>query len=298
MRLLRHLLFALSSAWQSFWRNAGVSVAAVVSITLILILAGVNLLLGHALAGVLDSYKTRVSVISVAVADQTPLATVYDFKQQLEADPRVAKVVFVTKDEELQRFSADPRNRDLIANIEGNPVPAKLEVHVKDLRDVDAINNMGRAWRGADRTDPTDYQGDFIARMVKLSAWLSLAGYALMAILVVVSVVIVMNTIRTAVYHRRAEIEVMKLVGATEWFVRGPFVIEGVMTGVLAASLALGLLLGIYRPFVERFRADLFFIPLSYDPRFVSTLGQDLFLAGALLGAMGSYIGVRRYVRI
>jgi cell division transport system permease protein len=247
---------------------------------------------------VLDSYKTRVSVISVAVADQTPLATVYDFKQQLEADPRVTKVVFVTKEEELNRFSADPRNRDLIANIEGNPVPAKLEVHVKDLRDVDAINNLGRSWRGADRSDPTDYQGDFIARMVKLSAWLSLAGYALMAILVVVSVVIVMNTIRTAVYHRRQEIEVMKLVGATEWFVRGPFVIEGVMTGVLAASLALGLLLGIYRPFVERFRADLFFIPLSYDPHFVGTLGQDLFLGGALLGAMGSYIGVRRYVRI
>lgn len=298
MRLFRHLLFALSSAWQSFWRNAGVSVAAVVSITLILMLAGVNLLLGHALAGVLDTYKTRVSVISISVSDQTPLATVYDFKQQLEADPRVASVTFVTKDEELQRFSSDPRNRDLIANIEGNPVPAKLEVHVKNLNDVDAINNLGRAWRGADRTDPTDYQGDFIARMVKLSAWLSLAGYALMAILVVVSVVIVMNTIRTAVYHRRQEIEVMKLVGATEWFVRGPFVIEGVMTGVLAASLALGLLLGAYRPFVERFRADLFFIPLSYDPRFVSTLGQDLFLGGALLGAMGSYIGVRRFVRI
>src|SRR5438132_1595190 len=168
MRLLRHLLFALNSAWQSFWRNAGVSVAAVVSITLILVLAGVNLLVGHALAGVLDTYKTRVSAISVAVADQTPLATVYQFKQQLEADPR------------------------------------------------------------------------------------------------------------------GQEIEVMKLVGATAWFVRGPFVIEGVMTGVLAASLALGLLVGVYRPFVERFRADLFFIPLSYDPRFVSTLGQDLFLGGAL----------------
>src|SRR2546421_2481418 len=134
--------------------------------------------------------------------------------------------------------------------------------------------------------------------MLELSRWLGLAGVGLLLILLTVWVVIVMNTIRTAVYHRRKEIEVMKLVGATEWFVRGPFVIEGIMTGVLAASLALGLLLGIYRPFVERFRADLFFIPLSYDPRFVSTLGQDLFLAGALLGAMGSYIGVRRYVRI
>lgn len=298
MRLLRHLRFALSSAWQSFWLNATVSVAAVVSITLILVLAGVSLLVGHALGGVLDTYRARVSVISVAVADDTPLAAVYDFKQQLESDPRVVSVSFVTKDEELARFSTDPRNQDLVKAIEGNPVPAKLEVHVRALGDVGAIDGMARQWRGADRTDPTDYQGDFISRMIRLSGWLNVAGLAMLAMLVVVSIVIVMNTIRTAVYHRRQEIEVMKLVGATEWFVRGPFVVEGVMTGVIAASLALGLLLGFYRPFVQRFQADLFFIPLSYDPHFVTVLGQDLMLGGALLGALGSYIGVRRFVRI
>jgi cell division transport system permease protein len=298
MRLWRHLLFALSSAWQSFWRNAGVSVAAVVSITLILMLAGVSLLLGHALGSVLDTYKDRVSVISVSVADDTALSTVYEFKSQLEADPRVSAVYFITKDEELQRFSSDPRNRDLVENIEGNPVPAKLEVHVRSLDDVGAIDQEARQWRGADKTDPTDYQGDFIARMIRLSGWLSIAGLAMLGMLIVVSVVIVMNTIRTAVYHRRQEIEVMKLVGATEWFVRGPFVIEGVMTGLLAAALALGTLVLSYRPFVERFQADLFFIPLSYDPAFVDTLGRDLLLGGALLGAVGSYIGVRRFVRI
>jgi cell division transport system permease protein len=107
-----------------------------------------------------------------------------------------------------------------------------------------------------------------------------------------------MNTIRTSVYHRRQEIEVMKLVGATEWFVRGPFLIEGLMTGMIAASLALAVLTLTYHPFVDRFQSELFFIPLSYDPRFVNTLGEYLLVAGALLGAMGSYIGVRRYVRV
>jgi cell division transport system permease protein len=111
-------------------------------------------------------------------------------------------------------------------------------------------------------------------------------------------VVIVMNTIRTAVYHRRKEIEVMKLVGATEWFVRGPFVIEGIMTGLIAAAIALALLVVVYPPAVDRFKSDIGFIPLSYDPAFISSLAQDLLLAGALLGALGSYIGVRRYVRI
>jgi cell division transport system permease protein len=100
------------------------------------------------------------------------------------------------------------------------------------------------------------------------------------------------------VYHRRKEIEVMKLVGATEWFVRGPFVIEGVMTGLIAASIALALLVITYQPAVDRFRADIVFVPLTYDPAFVSSLARDLLVGGALLGALGSYIGVRRYVRI
>lgn len=90
----------------------------------------------------------------------------------------------------------------------------------------------------------------------------------------------------------------MKLVGATEWFVRGPFVIEGVFTGVLAGAAALTALLLAYGPFVVRFRSDLFFIPLSYDPTFAGVLARDILMAGALLGALGSYIGVRRYVRV
>lgn len=90
----------------------------------------------------------------------------------------------------------------------------------------------------------------------------------------------------------------MKLVGATEWFVRGPFVVEGVMTGVIAASLSLGLLLAAYRPFVERFRAELFFLPLSYDPSFVHVLAEDLLVAGTALGAVGGYVSVRRFVRL
>jgi len=223
---------------------------------------------------------------------------VYDYQQHLSADPRVASVRFVTKEEALAGFTADPNNAALSTSIDGNPLDAKLEVKVNKLDDVAAIDALARQWPGVDPTNPTNYQGDFVNRMLELSQWLGLAGVGLLAILVVVSVVIVMNTIRTAVYHRRKEIEVMKLVGATEWFVRGPFVIEGVMTGVIAAAVALSLLVLTYQPMVERFRADLTFIPLSYDPAFISSLARDLLLGGALLGALGSYIGVRRFVRI
>ena len=298
MRLWRHLVFALSSAWQSFWRNAAVSLAAVGTITLILALAGVNLLVGHTLGGILDQYKTRVSVISISIADGTPMSTVADFQDQLRTDPRVTDARLITKDEALAKFAADPQNADVARQIEGNPLAAKLEVHVAKLADVSAINDMARQWRGVDRNDPTDYQGEFIARMLRLSQWVSVAGLGILAILLIVSVFIVMNTIRTAVYHRRQEIEVMKLVGATEWFVRGPFVIEGILTGLLAAGISLGLLLLAYRPFVDKFHSDLFFIPLGYDPMFVTELARDVLVGGALLGALGSYIGVRRFVRL
>jgi len=296
--IYRNLKFALNSAWQSFWRNLAVSMAAVVSITLILILAGVNLLVGHAFSQVLDSFRAKVSEISINVADDTPLQTVYDFQQQLSLDPRVTNVKFVTKEEALTQFKADPSNVVLAQQIDGNPLDAKLEVRVTNLSDVAAIDTLARRWPGVDPTDPTNYQGDFVNRMLGLSQWLGLAGVGLLAILVVVSIVIVMNTIRTAVYHRRKEIEVMKLVGATEWFVRGPFVLEGVMTGLIAAAFALALLVIAYQPAVDRFRSDIAFIPLSYDPAFVVSLARDLLLGGALLGALGSYIGVRRYVKL
>jgi len=298
MTILRNLRFALNSAWQSFWRNLAVSLAAVVSITLILILAGVNLLVGHAFSQVLDGFRDKVSEMSVNVADDTPLTSVYAFQQQLQGDPRVASVRFVTKEEALAEFVRDPNNAVLSQQIQGNPLDAKLEVRVRSLNDVAAVDSMARQWPGVDPTDPTNYQGEFVTRMLQLSQWLSLAGIGLMAILVVVSVVIVMNTIRTAVYHRRKEIEVMKLVGATEWFVRGPFVLEGIMTGVIAAAIALSLLVISYPPAVSRFSADITFIPLTYDPKFIASLARDLLVGGALLGALGSYIGVRRFVRL
>jgi len=298
MTILRNLRFALNSAWQSFWRNLAVSLAAVVSITLILVLAGVNLLVGHAFSQVLDGFRDKVSEMSINIADDTPLTSVYTFQQQLQADPRVASVKFVTKQEALNDFIKDPNNAVLAQQIEGNPLDAKLQVRVRSLDDVAAIDSLARQWPGVDPTDPTNYQGEFVNRMLSLSQWLSYAGVALMAILVVVSVVIVMNTIRTAVYHRRKEIEVMKLVGATEWFVRGPFVMEGVMTGLIAAAIALTLLVIAYPQVVSRFSADISFIPLSYDPSFISSLARDLLAGGALLGALGSYIGVRRFVRL
>ena len=132
MTILRNLRFALNSAWQSFWRNLAVSLAAVVSITLILILAGVNLLVGHAFSQVLDGFREKVSEMSINVADDTPLhARCMRSSSSCAADPRVASVRFVTKDRGARAVRSGSRTtRCSSQQIDGNPLDAKLEVRV------------------------------------------------------------------------------------------------------------------------------------------------------------------------
>jgi cell division transport system permease protein len=298
MRPWRHLAFALNSAWQSFWRNAAVSFAALVSITLILAFAGVALILGHALNTLMQNYEQRVAVMNISVLDNTPLPTVDAFMTRLGHDPRIQSVTFITKEQAFQHFASNSANHDIVAQIEGNPLDAKIQVHVDSLNDLAGVDSEARAWPYVDPNNPTDYQKDFIPRVVKLADWITKGGIAVLGILTIVSVVIVMNTIRTAVYHRRKEIEIMKLVGATEWFVRWPFLMEGVFTGVLAASVAVGLLALGYRPAVQHLGSQLTFIPLTYDPTFVNQLALYVLAGGAALGLMGSFIGVRRFVRV
>jgi cell division transport system permease protein len=131
---------------------------------------------------------------------------------------------------------------------------------------------------------------------VLVSRFLAIVGAAVLIGLTAVSVFIIMMSIRTAVFVRRKEIEVMKLVGATDWFVRGPFLLEGMMAGGLAALASIALVAGGYRPFVDKFRASLPIIPLSYDAHFIGELSLVLALAGLVLGAFGSYLGVRRFL--
>jgi len=103
-----------------------------------------------------------------------------------------------------------------------------------------------------------------------------------------------MNTIRTAVYARRTEIEIMKLVGATDWFVRWPFLLEGIFGGILGAVLAGLVVLGIYKLVVNLTAGALFAIP--FDGLFTIVVVAGLFVGGAVIGAIGSYLGVRRFL--
>src|SRR5207245_2338956 len=99
------------------------------------------------------------------------------------------------------------------------------------------------------------------------------------------------------VFVRRKEIEVMKLVGATDWFVRGPFLLEGMLAGLIAAVLAVAVVAGGYQPFVDKVRGAVPFLPLSYDAAFLGQLCLVMAVFGVGLGVIGSYLGVRRFLQ-
>ena len=297
-RLWNRVDFAASSAWQNFWRNAAVSVASVLIVWVVLLALGSLLLVLHSLDQIVALEKSRASAISVYLADNTPLSSIMDFKLHLEHDPRVTAVTYVTKDQAMQRFREMPAlDPQVIDSLGTNPLPASLDVTVRDIRDLGAIDQEVRSSPLVDKSPATNYEPSVIDKIVLLARVAGIAGLALIVALTGLSVFIIMLTIRTAIYLRRKEIEVMKLVGATDWFVRWPFIMEGLIVGVAGAVVAV-LIVGFgYRPAVQNLQSVLIFVPLSYDPSYLRLVLAAMMAFGLLLGTVGSYLGVRRFLK-
>jgi cell division transport system permease protein len=297
-RIWNRIDFAASSAWQNFWRNAAVSVASVLIVWVVLLALGSLLLVLHSLDQIVALEKTRASAISVYLADNTPLSSVMNFKLHLEHDPRVSAVAYVTKDQAMQRFRQMPAlDPQVIDSLGSNPLPASLDVTVKDIRNLGAIDQEVRTSPLVDKSPATNYEPNVIDKIILLARVAGIAGLALIIGLTGLSVFIIMLTIRTAIYLRRKEIEVMKLVGATDWFVRWPFIVEGLIVGMVGAVVAV-LIVGFgYRPAVQNLQSVLIFVPLAYDPHYLGVVLAAMLAFGLLLGTVGSYLGVRRFLR-
>lgn len=297
IRLVASLRFAVLTAVQNFARNLGVSLAAVCTMSLILLLVGGAVLGTHMLSQALTSEEQHASKIKVYLQDGVSLASITDLADRLGGDPRVSSVHFESKDEAIKEARDRQGLGSALDALESNPLPASLNLDLRHLSDPQAIDAMVRhdaIVEGGDHA--TDYNPEVIPKLQRVIRWVWIGAVTIAVVLGAISLVIIMNTIRTAVFVRRREIEIMKLVGATDWFVRGPFILEGVLGGVIAAALASGLIALVYRPVVQNLRSDLFFFPLSYDGGFLALLVVFLGIGGVALGAFGSYLGVRRFL--
>jgi cell division transport system permease protein len=295
-RIAAALWFAIHSAGQNFRRNLGVSLAGVFTMGLILFLVGGALLFTHSVDGILQTQQANASKIKIYLSDSASLAQIVDFESRLQHDPRVIAVTFENKDQAAKEASQDPDIGQALATLGSNPLPASLNLTVRQLTDLGQFDQLAKETPIVDKYTATDYNPDVISKLHTIIGIITWVGVAIALILFVISLVIIMNTIRTAVYARRTEIEIMKLVGATDWFVRWPFILEGVIGGLLAAIFSAGIVVGGYNVFVHFAQQSLLSIP--FDGSFTVLLVVLLTVGGIGVGAFGSYLGVRRFLAV
>lgn len=299
-RFLASTRFALVSAGQNLWRNLAISAAAVSVMWLILLMLGSTLLLTHMSDQVLADQEAKASNIKVYLVDGVSEAQVTHFERILGALPHVTGYTYQTKEQAAQEFATRFGN-DALDVLGTNPLPASINLTLDNLGDVSGVDTLARTDPvvSHDRNNlPTDYNATAVEHLHTVVTGLKVASLIFGAVLGFISIVIIMVTVRTAVATRHREIEIMKLVGATDWFVRMPFVLEGVVSGIVAAALAGGVVALIYNPIVVLLRRQILFFPFTYDAAYLGVIVTVLFAGGILLGALGSLLGVRRFLAI
>ena len=292
--MIGFVVFSLRRAWQGFWRNALMSFAATATMVLmLLLLAGFWIIQTGLLAG-LQFTEQKVEVVSYFHTNASP-RQVTQLTQRMEAMPQVESATLVSRDEALDRFRASMQaqgREDLTRYLDSNPLYASLEVKLTDPSEVRTVN-------AALADDPIIRNvlnvEDLVDRVLTITGILRTAGTVLLLVVGVIVLFIIVNTIRLAVFARAEEIEIMRLVGASDAFIRWPFVFEGAFVGLLGSLLTLGILAAAADP-LSGFMSDFFrVLPLQFG-----TLTRDLVLlvlgAGVGLGTIGSWLSVRTYL--
>ena len=282
----------LSEAARSLTTNVSTTIAATLTVLIAMFLFGLVVALGSWV----NSYtgKVKEGVVVKVFFDQTASEQQLNaVRARLEADPDVKVVQFVSKEQALEIMKK--RAPELTRNLTSNPFGHAFTVVPKDANQVSAI---------ADRLEPVPvgvdnvtYEAETTERVLLVAKVLGIIILIGSLLLLVASTILIANTIRLSIYARRREIEVMKLVGATNWFVRGPFILEGVICGLVGSLVAVVLLLVAKEvafetiPVLDQAREDA--DALAFPLTALILIGLSL-----LIGAAGSGVTLRRFLRV
>ena len=286
-------LFA--EALRSIGANVSTTVASALSVLIGMFLIGVFIGLGTWLVSWSDDKKRELAV-HVFIADQATEKQTNELRVLLESDDRVKPggITFISKSKALAIMRK--RNPELTANLASNPLPASFDVVPIRGEDTEAIA-IGVQKARLPAVDTVRYGKEVSQRILQIARAIQIVFLIAVFVLLAASTILIANTIRLSVHSRRREIEVMKLVGASNWYVRGPFMLEGLLTG-LAGSVAAVILL-----FVSREIAIPQILGHIQDDADVQALAFTwtaliLVMGGLAIGALGSGLTLRRFLRV
>jgi len=297
------IVFFFQEALRALKRNGAPSLAAIVTTVVTVVLLGMLIPIFQTAQGKSEEVRDQLNV-QYALYDDATKAEIASLKKELEGIPHVAEVTFVSKTAALNTLKSELKDKTIVEELHTNPLPNSFEVKADDAANLAAVQEA---------VYPNGPQGKSISPIIsnpfdrqqssdkieQVTSALKVVLTVITALLILASLMLVGNTIRLSIYTRRREVEVMRLVGATRWFIRWPFMIEGVVVGLVGGLLAI-LILWLGKITIVDPLSDSIGVLAAQNS---TTLGFPalvaiLFVASILVSTVGSGVTLRRFLKV
>lgn len=289
----------------SLRRNFLMFFTAITTVAITLFIVGFFLIIIYDVQGVLTSVKSQVEVAVYLKDNITDELRTY-LENEIKNWDEVSEVVYVSKDAALEKFKLENAGSEILKEIQGNPLPASFEVRLNSPEKVDqiALRFVTKDGTNVEGVDEVIYGQNYVQKIFSITAIAGSIAFLIIIILLLAAIVLIFNTIRLSIHARRKEIEVMKLVGATNWFVRIPFIFEGFFEGFVGSLISAVMLYFITNYLLikgEKALADTMHIKdlaILGNTNVMLYMYAGIVIIGSLLGVLSSIFALKRYIRI
>ncbi|WP_324824441.1 permease-like cell division protein FtsX [Sinanaerobacter sp. ZZT-01] len=289
--------YAIKQASIQVFRNRTMTVASMFSITAMLLILGLFFILVVNVNLASENAKKQFDTIQLYLLDTTDETATQGMIDSLQSMPEVEEAVYVDKEMAMQEFRKSWGDKAyLLDGLNTNPLPNSIRITVTNLEDADLVVEVSKSFQGVE--DIKYYQTE-VNQVLQITDFIQVGALVIIVFLVFVSIIVVSNTVKLTVLAREREISIMKYMGATNWFIRGPFLAEGMLIGCLSALISSGLIAFIYYKICELFSVKALallstsFVPLSF---LIWNLVWIFIALGVCIGAFGSIVSMRRFL--
>ncbi len=296
--MIGSMFYTIKQAFIQIFRNRGMSLASIFSILAMLLILGLVFIIIVNINLFSEIVKQDYDQVEVFIKDEATQEEIDDVMEQLRGRAGVTEVIYRTREEALEIMKERwGESGYLLDSLGENPLPASILINVDSLDNAGGVASFAGQF---DIIEDVQYYKETVDKLTKITNFLQIACMIIMAFLVVVSVIVVSNTIKLTVMARADEIHIMRYVGANNWFIRGPFMVEGIIIGLLASLIASGAIALIYKKLIEAVGDQIFAIISSplISVEYMTVNLTIIFVAlGCSIGAWGSIVSMRKYLK-
>lgn len=285
---------------QGMWRNRGMGLASVSSIGAVLIILGLVLIIVLSINNIAIETKAKFDEIQIFLKDDITAEDLSSIEEKIRTNPQISNFKFETREEALEKIKEDfGENADILNGLEKTTaLPNSFVISITDIKYTDGIVNEFKDMPGVEKVP---YYKDVVDKLINFSNYIRLGGLFITGILVLVSIFIISNTIKITVAARQKEIGIMKYVGATNGYIRGPFIIEGIVLGLIGSAISLLIINYGYSYFYNSVGDKLYLATTVYLVPPVALIKDFTIIfvsIGVGIGATGSIVALKRYLNV